>query len=187
MYDYYILNGQDAYDYLRKRKDCISIYKSVLSETKNIYIYNNSRVMTKETFQELFDNIILIIELLGSVIFVFLSILMYLLLKYIFNSRKLEIGFIIDQGGSLNDISKLIISELIVISFASFIVSFLVTFLTSILLEEITKINLLINNISNTMIVYGVVFIIELVVVFFFLIALQKEDLSLILKEENWW
>ena len=185
MYDYYILNELDAYEYLNNRKDCISLYKSVLSESKNFYVYNNSRVMTKETFQELFDNIVLIIELLGSVIFAFLSILMFLLLKYIFNSRRLELGFIIDQGGSLNDITKLIISELLVVSVVSFSVSFVISLLASFMFDEVLNINILTNSISNTMTVYGVVFLLELIVVFFFLISLQKEDLSLILKEEN--
>ena len=141
--------------------------------------------MIKETFQELFDNIVLIIELLGSIIFVFLSILMYLLLKYIYASRRLELGYILDQGGGSNDIAKLIISDLILVSTGAFLLSFIVSLITSTLIEKIAKIQFMINSISNTMFVYGVVFIIELLVVIFFLLSLQKEDLSLVLKEEN--
>ena len=185
MYDYYILNQKDIYDFLKERKDCISIYKSVLSETKNFYVYNNSRVMTKETFQELFDNVVLIIELLGSIIFIFLSILMYLLLKYIYTSRRLEMGYILDQGGGSNDIAKLLISDLILVSVGAFLSSFLLSYIVSKLIEEITKIKFMINSITSTMVVYGIVFMIELIVVIFFLLSTQKEDLSLVLKEEN--
>ena len=40
-------------------------------------------------------------------------------------------------------------------------------------------------SIGNTLLVYGVVVIALLVVVFVFILSKRKEDLSLILKEEN--
>lgn len=182
--DYYILNNKDAYDYLKNRKDCISLYKSALMKEKGFYVFNNSRVMIKETFKELFDNLMLIIELLGSIMFIFLFLLTYLLMKYIYSFRRQELGLIIDQGGNANDLTKLIFADVGVVSVCSFVSSFFVLFLSFNIINESIRYKLLTISLTNTAIVYGVVFLIIIFVVSVFIFQNVKEDLSMCLKEE---
>lgn len=185
VYDYYIFGDNDPYEYLSKK--CVSIYKGALSKDKNFYVFNNSKVMIKESFQELFDTILLIVEMLGSIIFFFLFCLTYLLIKYIYSFRKLELGIMCDLGGDEEDLSKLLLSDLGVVSLISFLLSFIFIYLISLLIKQYAGMLLLDISIGNTLIVYGVVVIALLVVVFAFILSKRKEDLSLILKEENIW
>lgn len=184
IYDYYILDEKDVYDFLSNNKRCISFYKSVLSKNKSFYVYNNSRVMVKETFQELFDNIIFIIELLGIIVMLFLCVLTYLLICYIYIARGKELGLIKDFGGGENELSKFVLSDLCIVSFFSFFVSFLLLFLIKEMIE-LDNIPIIEFSIQSTAIVYGIIIIVELIIIMFFLIRKRKEDLSLILKEEE--
>jgi len=187
IYDYYFLDGNGVYEYLMNNKKCVSFYKSVLSKEKEFYVYNNSRIMIKETFQELFDNMILLIEMLGTILFVLLAFLLLLILRYVFSFRKQELGLVIDLGGSSNSIAKIVLSDLSVISLGSFAMSFLITLIVSIFLKSSLGYEILSIGINNTLTVYGIVILIEIIVVFLYLKELFKQDLSLILKEEREW
>ena len=56
--------------------------------------------------------------------------------------------------------------------------SALINLTVSKLIEETTKIQFMINSISSTMVVYGIVFMIELIVVIFFLLSTREETLE---------
>lgn len=183
IYDYYILNENNAYDYLSEK--CISKYKSVLSKEKNFYVFNNSKIMIKESFQDLFDTVLLIVEMLGSIIFIFLFCLTYLLIKYIYSFRKLELGIISDLGGDEEDLSKFLLSDLSIVCCVSFILSFLFVYALSLFIENKYNISLLLISLSNTMFAYGIIVIAILIVVFIYVLSKRKEDLSSILKEED--
>ena len=185
IYDYYFLDGNGVYEYLMDNKKCVSFYKSVLSKEKEFYVYNNSRIMIKETFQELFDNMILLIEMLGTILFVLLAFLLLLILRYVFSFRKQELGLVIDLGGNSNSIAKIVLSDLSVISLVSFAMSFLITLIVSIFLKSSLGYEILSIGINNTLTVYGIVILIEIIVAFLYLKELFKQDLSLILKEER--
>lgn len=92
-----------------------------------------------------------------------------------------------DLGGDEEDLSKLLLSDLGVVSLISFLLSFIFIYLISLLIKQHAGMLLLDISISNTLSVYGVVVIALLVVVFAFILSKRKEDLSLILKEENIW
>jgi len=63
----------------------------------------------------------------------------------------------------------------------------LITLIVSIFLKSSLGYEILSIGINNTLTVYGIVILIEIIVVFLYLKELFKQDLSLILKEEREW
>ena len=139
----------------------------------------------KESFQDLFDTVLLIVEMLGSIIFIFLFCLTYLLIKYIYSFRKLELGIISDLGGDEEDLSKFLLSDLSIVSCVSFVLSFSFVYALSLFIENKYNISLLLISLSNTMFAYGIIVIAILIVIFIYVLSKRKEDLSSILKEED--
>lgn len=192
VYDYYFYEHVDNVYTILNKKKITSFYKVLMQDNYKGYVFNNSLIMLKESFSDLFKTILDLIGMLGVIVIILLAFLVALLTNYALSNRKHELGLIKDSGGNNDTFLKVILSDLLIVFVSSFVLGVVVLmFLSKFiyehsdkLLKVTSKINLLDISVFEIGKVLGVLNLIMMVVLTFNLFKTNKMNISEVLREE---
>lgn len=190
--DYRVIDEEKVYDFLSNSKDYISFYKYQIVQTKDVFVYNNSNLMIRETFFDLLSNIFYIVRFLSFFVLVFLSSLFIFVFRYSFFQRRLEYGILVDNGADKNDLSKFVLSEVsLLLSLSLFLSSFLSYLLSCFIFENSqgilgskTKFNVLPFDLYVMIKIFVGLFLVSLVLIIYIVKSIKNKALCDMLKEE---
>lgn len=192
VYDYYFYEHVDNVYAILNKKRITSFYKVLMQDNYKGYVFNNSLIMLKESFSDLFKTILDLIGMLGVIVIILLAFLVALLTNYALSNRKYELGLIKDSGGNNDTFLKVILSDLLIVFVSSFVLGVVVLMFLSKLIYEhsdkllkvTSKINLLDISVFEIGKVLGVLNLIMMVVLTFNLFKINKMNISEVLREE---
>lgn len=190
--DYFVEDSEKALQFLKEQENTVSFYKQQILNEKNVFVYNNSTIMIRETFSDLMDNIFLIIKILSIFIITILCFLFYFIFRYSFFQRKLELAVALDNGAGQNYLSTLLLSDIFIVLPGSFVFVVFIQFLLSkltfensaFLLKSNSKINVLPFNLFEIIKIFNIFVLLSLFLVIVVLKEVKKQEISEVLKEE---